>query len=89
MPSWYGQGFQVGQPPDSRFFGRAAHFFRRLQAAAKCRTRRLAEQLAAQQFIQLDAWHTGRLAIGHARNGAGDGRRRAAGAALGTAIHRS
>ena len=68
--------------------GRAsAHVGLRLQAAADRRTFRLAEDTTAVGLIQLRTAHAGRLAVRHARNGAGDGRRDAARAAMRSTVH--
>lgn len=59
----------------------AAHFRRRLQAAAKGGPLRAAEDLAAVVVGQLDAAHARGFSIWHAGNRAGDGRGGAAGTA--------
>lgn len=82
---WCRQPFQFAQPRNRMRTVSAAHFDRRLQPAAKRRSFRLAKNAAQVVVRQLHAAHTGRLAIWHARNRAGDRRRGAAGAAAATA----
>lgn len=65
-----------------------AHVMGWLQATAKCRPFRAAEDQAALLIIQLHAAHTSRLAIGHTGNRAGNGGRGATGAASWPALRR-
>ena len=67
----------------------AAHLGRGRQAAAHRRPRGLAKDPAALVGAELCAAHAGGLAVRHAGNGAGDGRRRAASAAAGAASQHS
>lgn len=79
--------FQPRQP-DQRLLARlAAHLGGRLQPAAEGRACGLAEHLAAQLVIELNARHPGGLAVRHAGQGRGDGGGDAAGGAVGTAGH--
>src|SRR5450830_386935 len=65
----------------------ATHLQRRLQAATTRRPFWLTKNRTAHIVHQLHAWHTRRLAMRHAGNWAGDGRRGTTSAALGTALH--
>ena len=96
-----GRGFRAGVPPPASSRARgcfqlreptdgvggvvAAHLARRLKAATEDGPRGKAEEAAAQVGIELDAGDAGWLAIGHAGDGARDGRGGAAGAAAGPA----
>jgi hypothetical protein len=66
-----------------------AHGFVGGKVLAHLRALRPAVQLAAPLRIEMDAGHASRLPAGHAGDGAGYRRRRAAGAAVGAARDRS
>ncbi len=76
---------QFTQPLQRMFTRVAAHFCRRLQPGAKCRTLRLAEYLAAQLFIQLRTRNFRRFTTGHAGQGRGNRGCDTAGGAAGAA----
>lgn len=78
---------QPAQPVQGVLPAGAAHVLARLQGAAYRRTFRAPEQPASVVFIELDAADSRRLALGHARNRAGDGGRDAACGASGTTVH--
>ena len=80
-----GGTFEVCQPDHRLFTAGPAHVLRRLQASAKGRAFRLAENGAALVGAELDAPDAGRFSVRHARERAGDRRRRAAGTAVGAA----
>jgi hypothetical protein len=75
------------QPPHRVFARVPAHLARGLESRAKGRSLRSAEQCAAPVGGELHARDTGRFALGHARNGLGDGRRDATGTAAAVAAH--
>lgn len=54
--------------------GGSAHLMGRLQAAAEGGALGAAEDATAHVGVELHAGHAGRLAVGHARDRAGDGR---------------
>lgn len=82
-----GRAFEVAEPDHGGFARTAAHFLRWLQAAAERRPFGPAEDLAPVIVRQLYASHPRRFSVGHTGYRAGNGRRRATGAAIRAAIY--
>ena len=85
---WCSQSFKFREPLDRKDTVIAAHIERRLQAGAAGRAFCLAEDRAAQIGSELYTGHTRGFALGHAGNGAGDGRCDATGCTQGPAVKR-
>ena len=77
-----------GQPGDRRSRRITAHLMRGLQARADRRPIRASEDQTLTLGTELNAGHAGRLALRHAGNRRGNGRRGAARPATGAALHR-
>jgi hypothetical protein len=77
--------FQACEPGQRLLARGSAHLRGRLQTAAECRALRPAKHGTAVILIQLRAAHPGGLALRHTRQGRSDGRRNAAGSAIGAA----
>src|SRR5262245_818449 len=81
------QSLQLADQPDGLLAVSAAHIRHGAKAAAHRRAFGLAEDLAAELGIELDAGDAGRFALGHAGNGAADAGGDATGTAALTTFH--